>query len=60
MTNETLTPAVFSLLLKFINQRSGIDPRNYFSTWSDREGRRAFESERRSISKDGSRARLFQ
>lgn len=48
---------VWDALLQFINQRSGIDWRDYYSTWSDTDGRRAFQSEYREILKEGRDAR---
>lgn len=57
VTPSQLSPAVFEAFRLFINQRAGLDPRNYFSDWRDKDGRRAFNSESRSITKDGQRAR---
>lgn len=50
---------VLQALEKHINQRSGIDWRNYYSSWSDTEGRKAFNSERYEIAKDGKDARAL-
>lgn len=49
--------SIFETFRKFINQRPGLDPRNYFSDWRDKDGRRAYQSEARSIQQDGKRAR---
>jgi hypothetical protein len=54
---ETGTEAV-EIFRKWINQRSGIDSRNYFSDWRDQDGRRAFRQEQQSIQADGDRARV--
>jgi hypothetical protein len=56
-TAAQLTPEVFEIFRRFINQRPGLEPRNYLSDWRDKEGRRAFNSENRSIQQDGRRAR---
>lgn len=56
-TAQQLTLEVFEAFRKFINQRPGLDPRNYFSDWRDKDGRRAFRSENRQIQQDGRRAR---
>lgn len=40
------------LLVKFVNQRSGIDPHNYYSDWTDKKGIKAYRSESREITKD--------
>jgi hypothetical protein len=50
---------VLQALEKHINQRSGIDWRNYYSSWSDTEGRKAFSSERYEIARDGKDARAL-
>ena len=36
----------------FISKRPGLEPRNYISDWRDTEGRRAYASESRAITKD--------
>ena len=51
-----MTDDMFVAFEKFINQRPGVDPRNYFSTWRDADGRRAYNSEVRSITADRRRA----
>lgn len=49
--------SIFAAFEKWIGQRAGLDPRNYFSDWRDVNGRRAYEQEKRSIAKDRKRAR---
>ena len=56
-TPEMLSAEIFGAFARFINQRPGLDPRNYFSDWRDRDGQRAYRSEARSIQADGKRAR---
>jgi hypothetical protein len=56
-TAAQLSPSVFDVFRKFINQRPGLDPRNYISDWRDKEGRRAYQSEARRIQNDGAKAR---
>ncbi len=51
--------AIIDALYKFISQRPGVDARNYFSDWRDVEGRRAYNSEVRSITRDLQTARLL-
>lgn len=53
VSKETL----LNSLLIFVNQRSGIDWRNYYTDWRDDEGRRAYRSEYRSILREGKEAR---
>jgi len=48
---------IFEAFRKWINQRPGLEPGNYFSGWHDKDGRRAFRQESRSIQKDGKEAR---
>jgi len=50
---------ILEALEKHINQRSGIDWRNYYSLWTDSKGRKAFNSERYSIARDGQDARAL-
>ena len=59
MTKRTTTDraAVLDGLRRFIDQRSGIDARNYIRDWRDSEGRRAFGSDRYAITRDGRDAR---
>jgi hypothetical protein len=45
------SPALASLVVRFAYQRSGIDARNYYSEWSDKDGRRAFRTEYASITR---------
>lgn len=49
--------AVLAGLARFIAQRSGIDARNYRSSWADKEGHAAFMSDYRRILRDGRDAR---
>jgi hypothetical protein len=46
--NATKTQ-IISLLTAWINQRPGLDPRNYISGWNDTSGRAAYFSESRHI-----------
>lgn len=39
-------------LVAFAAQNSGIDPRNYFDNWGDKNGVKAFKDEQRSISEE--------
>lgn len=50
---------IFDALLIFINQRTGIDARNYFSSWNDKEGVKAFRADYNMILKMGRDARLM-
>lgn len=50
-------PALISTLEKWINQRPGLEPANYISGWNDSEGRSAYRSESRSITRDLHHAR---
>jgi hypothetical protein len=52
---ETRTEAV-EIFEKWIAQKPGLDPRNYFSEWSDQNGRRAYRQEQESIRKDRGKA----
>lgn len=53
----TTKEAICNALERHINQRTGIDARNYFSDWRDKEGISAFRSEYREILRDGREAR---
>lgn len=57
MPSTLPTYAVFDAFRKWINQRAGLDPQNYFNSYSDRDGRAAFRQEQGSIARDGARAR---
>jgi len=60
METETETvarDAILDGLRRVIAQRSGIDWRNYFSDGRDADGRRAFNSDRYTIARDGRDAR---
>lgn len=56
-TLQQITPSVFDAFRVFINQRPGLDPRNYFSDYRDKDGRRDYQNEARRIQRDGKRAR---
>ncbi len=43
----------------FINQRSGIEAGNYFSSWRDSDGIKAFRQEQRDIARAGKHARAL-
>lgn len=47
---------VFDALEVWINQRPGLDPCNYYDSWRDAEGRRAYRAEVRTIGKQRQRA----
>lgn len=49
--------AVLAGLARFIAQRSGIDARNYRSSWSDKAGHAAFMDDYRTVLRDGRQAR---
>ena len=44
--------ALIETLHAWINQRPGLEPANYISGWNDTDGRRAYRSDARSITKD--------
>jgi hypothetical protein len=48
--------AIFTAFEKWINQRPGLETGNYFQTWRDTDGRRAYNSEVRSITAQRKRA----
>jgi hypothetical protein len=50
---------IMHALEAFIHQRPGLDPRNYISHGMDRDGRAAYRSEVRSITKDLHHARAL-
>ena len=50
---------IFDALLTFINQRTGIIARNYFSSWNDKEGIKAFRADYNMILKMGRDARVM-
>jgi hypothetical protein len=64
-TAAQLTPTIFAAFKAFINQRPGLEPRNYYDPadltngrrQTYRDGRRAYASEARRIQKDGTAAR---
>ena len=49
--------ALIEALYTWINKRPGLDPRDYIRGWDDRDGRAAYFSEARSITKDLHHAR---
>ena len=51
-TNTPSKSTIISLLESWINQRAGLDPRDYISGWNDTAGRSAYRSEQRSITQD--------
>jgi hypothetical protein len=51
--------AIIDSLYAFINQRPGLEPGNYIRDWRDTEGRRAYNQEARSITRDLQTARLL-
>lgn len=50
---------IISLLSAFAEQRPGLDPRNYITYGNNREGRRAYRAESRSITRDLHHARIL-
>jgi len=48
---------IIAALRKFIGQRSGIEWRNYYYSYRDIEGVKAFRADKRDIAKDGKHAR---
>ena len=64
MHTQTATPReardnILHALAAFAATRPGLDPRNYISSWSDTEGRKAYAAEVRSITKDLHHARAL-
>lgn len=51
--------ALIDALYTWINKRPGLDPRDYIRGWDDRDGRAAYFSEARSITKDLHHARAL-
>lgn len=49
--------AVLAGLARFIAQRSGIDARNYRTSWADKDGHAAFMHDYRQVLRDGRQAR---
>ena len=60
MTQKQVLPtvAIFDAFERFIAQRSGIDARDYASSWRDTDGIRALRADQRTIAKDGKRGRI--
>jgi hypothetical protein len=56
---EPTKDIILDALYKHIAQRSGIDARNYFDSWRDTEGRKAFNAEYREILREGREARML-
>ena len=50
---------ILHALSAFAATRPGLDPRNYISSWSDTEGRKAYAAEVRSITRDLHHARAL-
>jgi hypothetical protein len=50
---------ILHALAAFAAKRPGLDPRDYISSWSDTEGRKAYAAEVRSITKDLHHARAL-
>ena len=59
MTTNIDKNTILDALELHISQRSGIDARNYFSSWADKDGVAAFRSEYRQILRDGKEARIL-
>ena len=58
METATITrEAILAGLRRFISQRSGIEPGNYIRDGQDVDGRRALNSDRYTIARDGRDAR---
>lgn len=51
--------AILDCMAAFIAQRSGIEARDYFENYRDREGVAAFNSDRREVARDGKEARTL-
>jgi hypothetical protein len=58
-TTTTSRAAVLAGLARFIAQRSGIDPRNYRTSWADKAGHAAFMDDYRKILRHGRDARTL-
>ena len=56
-TDTISRDAILDGLRRFIGQRSGIDARNYIRDYRDADGRRAYNSDRYTIGRDGRDAR---
>jgi len=50
---------IINALYTFAHKRPGLEPRNYISDWRDVEGRRAYNSESRAITRDLQHARVL-
>lgn len=51
-TDRDRRERILSALMKFARQRPGIDPRNYFETWRESEGVKAYRQEVREVTAD--------
>jgi hypothetical protein len=58
-TENTYHTRTVAALQAFIQQRPGLDPNDYMSDWRDHEGRKAYRSESREITRDLNDARLL-
>jgi hypothetical protein len=58
-TTSTYHDRTVAALEDFIHQRPNLEPGNYISDWSDDEGRKAYRSEARRITRDLNDARLL-
>ena len=51
MSNSCERTMILAALQAFINQRPGLDPRDYISGWNDARGRAAYRSDSRRITR---------
>ena len=56
---EITAEQILDDLLRFVNQRTGMNVRDYAQDWRDTEGLKAFRSEYREILRDGRDARIM-
>jgi hypothetical protein len=59
MEQATERDRILSAMAGFIAQRSGIDARDYFETWRDSEGVKAWKADKREHGRDGREARAM-
>lgn len=57
--HESERAAILDGLAGFIAQRSGIDARDYFDNWRDREGVKAWQADKRDNYREGREARAM-
>lgn len=57
MDKNTERDRILDAMAAFIAQRSGIDARDYFETWRDRDGVKAWHADKREHGRDGREAR---